>query len=562
MSVKGRDKEFRIPKTTYVDFKHIEMDRVLTMLFPRLKYDGYASRRPPRGGDLTVDEFLEDFLEHPEWFEGFDRYPEVVRRWIETDLMDVVNRGKANQAVAAPRPLHGNTYKFRNAKHTRDYGAAEQIYWMLFYARKGKGQAARDALKQFFFPGIDLVTDRYDPSVSVDVETQAILRLDHQVTQDMKDSKEPSRFPPLCIGQADLLADDVLRLLAYEPYIPRSVLVDYLKTLFAFHLALYHLKLMHLLPKMVKQRAGNDLCSIKDCPANPGQDNALEGCPYRIAVIVDMGDASNERMAELARKSADRFYRQIPAFVHANFVVKKLDEMAEYLSKKTGKLATPASGFFTVGDLVSLLKPEYDSDRQAYFKFRLASLIEGSSTGSDELDPEIREVTAMGLGDFESFIEILMAYRGKYHRQYITECLDSLLLKNKDTGLLAQERTKGSPRRFVLGSKLLEVLLQLAVLTQENGRFATREVRIEELLAFLRERYGLFIDRLPEFMENGGSILDRRALRLNLEAFKRRLREIGFYEDLSDAYVTQKVTPRYAITITSQGMSSRGGRQA
>jgi len=562
MSVKGRDKEFRIPKTTYVDFKHIEMDRVLTMLFPRLKYDGYASRRPPRGGDLTVEEFLEDFLEHPEWFAGFDRFPEVVRRWIETDLMDVVNRGKANQAVAAPRPLHGNTYKFRNAKHTRDYGAAEQIYWMLFYARKGKGQAARDALKQFFFPGIDLVTDRYDPDVSVDVETQAILRLDHQVTQDMKDSKEPSRFPPLCIGQADLLADDVLRLLAYEPYIPRSVLVDYLKTLLAFHLALYHLKLMHLLPKMVKQCAGNDLCNIKDCPVNPGQDNALEGCPYRIAVIVDMGDASNERMAELARKSADRFYRQIPAFVHANFVVKKLDEMAEYLSKKTGKLATPASGFFTVGDLVSLLKPEYDSDREAYFKFRLASLIEGSSTGSDELDPEIREVTAMGLGDFESFIEILMAYRGKYHRQYITECLDSLLLKNKDTGLLAQARTKGSPRRFVLGSKLLEVLLQLAVLTQENGRFATREVRIEELLAFLRERYGLFIDRLPEFMQNSGSILDRRALRLNLEAFKRRLREIGFYEDLSDAYVTQKVTPRYAITKTSQGMSSRGGRQA
>jgi hypothetical protein len=119
----------------------------------------------------------------------------------------------------------------------------------------------RDALKRFFFPGVDLVTDRYDPSASVDVETQAILRLDHQVTQDMKDSKEPSRFQPLCIGQADIMADDMLRLLAYEPYIPRSVLVDYLKTLMAFHLALYHLKLLQMLPKLVKQRSGNDLCS-------------------------------------------------------------------------------------------------------------------------------------------------------------------------------------------------------------------------------------------------------------------------------------------------------------
>lgn len=559
MSIKGRDKEFRIPKVSYLDFKHIEMDRVLTMLFPRLKYDGYASRRPPRGGDLSVEEFLADFLEHPEWFSGFEQHPDVVRSWIETDLMDMVNRGKNNQALAAPRPLHGNTYKFRNAKHTRDYGAAEQAYWMLFYARKGKGQAARDALRRFFFPGVDLVTDRYDPSASVDVETQAILRLDHQVTQDMKDSKEPSRFQPLCIGQADIMADDILRLLAYEPYIPRSVLVDYLKTLMAFHLALYHLKLLQMLPKLVKQRAGNDLCGTKECPINPGLDNAQEGCPYRVALVVDMGDVSNPNMAELARKSTDRLYRQIPAFVQANFVVKKLDEMAEYLSKKTGKLASPANGTFSVGDLVALLKPEHDIERQAYFKFRLASLIEESSSGNEDVDPEIREVTAMGLGEFESFIEILMAYRGKYHRQYITECLDSLLLKNKETGLLAQSRTKGSSRRFVLGSKLLEVLLQIAVLAQDGGRFVTREVRIEELLAFLRNRYGLHIDRLPESGQSNSSILDRRALRLNLEAFKRRLREIGFYEDLSDAYVTQKVSPRYAIE-KNNGTEKKGKR--
>ncbi|MDY0040005.1 MAG: hypothetical protein RBS57_06800 [Desulforhabdus sp.] len=559
MGVKGRDKEFRTPKVSFLEFNHTEMDRVLTMLFPRLKYDGYGSRRPPRGGDLTVEEFLEDFLEHPEWFSGFDRYPEVVQKWIETDLMDVVNRGKANQAVAAPRPLHGNTYKFRNSKHTRDYGASEQIYWMLFYARKGKGQAARDALKRFFFPGIDLVTDKYDPNVSVDVETQALLRLDHQVTQDMKDSKEPNRVSPMCIGQADILADDILRILAYEPYIPRSVLVDYIKTLMAFHLSIYQLKLLNILPKVVKQQSGNPLCTTGECPVKTDQTKALEGCPYKISMLVGMGDANNPHMADMARKSADRFYRQIPAFVQANYTVKKLDEMAEYLSKKTGKLTAPAGGSFSVGDLVELLGPKYSTDREAYFKFRLASLIEESSSGSDDVDPEVRDVTAMGLSDFDSFIEILMAYRGKYHKQYITECLDSLLLKNKDTGLLAQARTKGSPRRFVLGSKLLEVLLQLAVLTQKDNAFVTRELQIEELLVFLFERYGICIDRVPSSPQ-GSSILDKRALRLNLEAFKRRLREIGFYEDLSDAYITQKITPRYQITRAGQNNSN--GRQA
>ncbi|GKT09775.1 hypothetical protein [Desulforhabdus sp. TSK] len=550
MSIKGRDKEFRTPKTTYVDFKHIEMDRVLTLLFPRLKFRGYAGRKPPRANNLQPEEFVEEILREEEmrkFFVGFDQYPDIVHKWFETELLDVVNRGKANQAVASPRPLHGETYKFRNARHCRDYGAAEQIYWMLYFARRGEGESALSDLKRFFFPGFDWITEKYDASVVVDVETQALLRFNEQVKQDMRDSREPDRVPPLCIGQADILADDILRLLAYEPHVPRSVLVEYLKTLLAFHLGLYHLKLLQILPGIVKQRSGNDLCGIKECPVNPRLDNAVEGCPYRLSLIVDMGDVNNARMVELARKSADRLYRRIPAFVQANFVVKKLDEMATYLSKKRGQPVPSANGELSVGELACLLKPEHDADRQTYFQFRLAGLIEESSSGGGDVDPEVREATAMGLGEFDSFIEILMAYRGKYHRQYITECLDSLLLKNKENGLLAQSRSKGSPRRFVLSSRLLEVLLQVAVLTWEGGRFITREVRIEELLAFLRTRYGLYIDRLPEGSQAAGSIVDRRAMRLNLEAFKRRLREIGFYEDLSDAYVTQKVSPRYAI---------------
>lgn len=554
MGITSRDKEFRTPKTTYIDFKHIEMDRVLTMLFPRLKFDGYGSRRVNRGADLTVEDFLDEMLDHPEWFTGFDSNKDLVRKWIETDLMDVVNRGKANQAVASPRPLHGNTYKFRNVKHTRDYGAAEQIYWMLYHARKGGGQTVRTDLKNFFFAGVDLVTDRITDccdQLTIDVETQSILRLDQQVQQDIKDSKKPSRDPPLCIGQADLLANDIIRLLAYEPYIPRSVLVEYLKTLFAFHLAIYHLKILYLLPKTVKKQAGNPICSKENCPVNPAKVCATEGCPFQIALLIDMEDPENRQMSELATKSAGLFYRQIPSFIQANFVVKKLDEMADYLCNKTGKIASPSGDSFDVFELLQLLASKYKADRDAYFKYRLTTLIEEATAGSEDIDPEIQKVTSMRLNEFDTYIEILMAYRAKYHTQYITECLDSLMLKNKESGLLAQTRTKGSPRRFVMGSKLLEVLLQLAVLTQKDGHFVTRKIRIEELLEFLRERYGIYIDRLPDFDNDhySDNILNRKAMRRNAEAFKKRLREIGFYEDLSDAYITQKVYPRYTISI-------------
>ncbi len=113
MSIRGKDKEFRCTKVSFLEFKYMDMDRVLTMLFPRLKYDGYSNRLSSKKL-LTIEDFKNEFIEHPEWFRGFQDYPDVIYKWLETDLLDLVNRGKDSQAVAAPRPLHGNTYKFRN----------------------------------------------------------------------------------------------------------------------------------------------------------------------------------------------------------------------------------------------------------------------------------------------------------------------------------------------------------------------------------------------------------------------------------------------------------------
>ena len=162
----------------------------------------------------------------------------------------------------------------------------------------------------------------------------------------------------------------------------------------------------------------------------------------------------------------------------------------------------------------------------------------------------------MGLSDFETYIEILVALRGAFHRKYIIESLDATMLKNKSGALLAQTRARNAPRRFTLESRLLEVLLQIAVLKPggDLGYF-TGEMRIDDLLSFLRERYGLYIDQLP-LGEGSPTIDERKALRSNVQAFTGRLREIGFYRDLSDAYVTQTVVPRYTIAERNEGACS------
>lgn len=550
MSLSKRDREFRLPKISYLDFKHLEMDRVLTAFFARLQHKGYPSRLT-RSFELSIDAFVEFLLEHPEWFTRFHDHPDVVRRWVETHLLDLVNRGKANQAVAAPRPLHGFSYRFRNPKHSRDYGAAQHLYEMLYGARKEAGHRALEHLSHFFFQGHDKVTGKAESGMVIDVETQALLRFLDEVRGDAPDTKSGREiFSPLCVGAADLLAEDIQRLLFYQRFIPRSVMVEYLKVLIAFHLGLYHLRLLKLLPALVRRKGADPTCATGACPVNPKISvNPFGDCPYRIGLLVDVAGRPGTPMGALAERSADVHYRRIPGFVRAYFATKKLDEFCFDLIRR-GKLSKPPSGDFSVGEVLQLLDAPLKAEREKFFGQRISSLVEETSGAKDaELDPELKAVTEMGLPEFDAYIEMIVALRGRFHRQYIVECLDSLLLKNRPGAALAQGRTKNGPRRFVLDGRLLEVLLQIAVL-KPGGKegFHTGELRVDELLVFFRERYGIFIDELPRgdgFSTT--SIEDRRALRDNVRAFIGRLREVGFYRDLSDAYVTQTITPRYRI---------------
>ena len=82
MPIQARDREFRFPRISYLDFKFLEMDRVLTSFFARVWHNGYPSRIR-RNFELTIDAIVAEFLEHPEWFGGFQKYPDVTRRWVK-----------------------------------------------------------------------------------------------------------------------------------------------------------------------------------------------------------------------------------------------------------------------------------------------------------------------------------------------------------------------------------------------------------------------------------------------------------------------------------------------
>lgn len=546
--MRKEDREFRLPSISHLDFKTITMDRVLTCLFARIHFNG-AMNRVGRRADLTIDKFVEEFLDpsgdsddRHRWFKGFKENPDLVRAWVVDNLLDVVNRGRPTEAVAAPRPLHLDTFKFRNPKYCRDYGGSQQLYWML-YAARNHGQPALDGLKRFFRIGIDPLTGR-DQGATLDVETQALLRLSTQIKEIARDDNDKERSVPVCLGACDVLAEDVRRLLAYQRVIPRSVLVEYLKSLFAFHLALYHLRLGKLLPKMIEAGGDAMACSTSTC-----QSQGLEHCQAGIGILLDAANQAGTPMAALAEASAEFQYRRTGQdLVRSQILLGKLATFATQMEQMS-KLPRPEHGTRSVTEILRVMGTGFAADRDNFFAQKLYGLLEYlRQDKEDGIGDLITKIQALDLNPLEKYLEINLALRGGYWRDFVMQCLDSLLLKNKDGAMIAQPRTKNARRRFIFDGRMIEVLVQIAVLEPTTAGFKTCNLHVDELLAVLKRRYGIHIDSMPigeGFREV--TIGDRTALRGNLAAFRSRLRDIGFLRTLSDAYTSQTITPRYEI---------------
>src|SRR5262249_34912323 len=131
----------------------------------------------------------------------------------------------------------------------------------------------------------------------------------------------------------------------------------------------------------------------------------------------------------------------------------------------------------------------FDAD----FKALLKQLVQMNSD-EEEVAPEIQAILDSGLSPFDSLVEIVTHVRQKHHISYLVQMIDKLFQKNSPFGALIQGRSRSNPRRWHLGGRLLEVLVQLAVLRFEdlNGskRFYTEAVLIDDFLSWMERRYG------------------------------------------------------------------------
>lgn len=513
------DSIFRNELIFTVDAKAVNIDNTLVNLFILLQYNGVrprARRSERKRIDFESLHKIISGLENDGSIEGFKDQPEATNLWLRANLVNLVYRGKSDkEKISSLRPIHLESYKLRNARNTRDYITAEQVYLML-----SQKPTIREELKKYLAQGWDSTKKDIIKYEQLDVDTLGILHLIKTVpVTALRSADSINKIKPIFKEQSELFCDDVRRLLAYKESIPRNVLIDYIKNIISFHLALYIQKLIAFLPKIVDKGT----LEIKD----------------DWNVTVDMTGSYENKISKLATKDAELMNNRIYDYIKATF---KINACLGYLGLDKSDSAHLIKCLNTLQN-----KPD---DFETYFKRKWNDDIVGSLGNSEEAQEDkelLEEITQYENSYFDKYVAVLVKYKGGYQYKYHNQLIDNLAQKNNERGFMASGRSRKHPRKYVIGTKLLETLVQILVQDIEDGHFVAKSLSIDKLTENIRERYGLVINGINEERFKDADLNTNLAFKENMDALKNKLRQIGFYDDLSDAYILQKVRPRYDI---------------
>ena len=417
MAIKLNKEEsvFRNELLFTADAKAINIDHTLVNLFMLLKHDGIRPKQRNRAGEnafIEIDKLKNAFkvLEEEGSVTGYSEYSDAVEIWLRTNLVNMVFRGNLDkEKISSLRPIHLESYRVRNAKNTRDYFSADQVYLML-----GQNPQVKEDLKQFLMEGWDKTTDTISNTRTLDVDSLGILHLIKKVRPGFIESASSlNQIKPILKDQAELYCDDVRRLLVYKRKIPRNVLIDYLKTITSFHLSLYIQKLIYLLPKIISE----------------GKLDVQDDW----SIVLDSTDDFESKISKIAIEDSERMHNSIYDYIKATFQINAVLKK-ENLEKNNSK---------HLERVLEVLKNPPDNF-DIYFQI-LWNNIQGSLDDEDKelLNSMVKYETTY----FDKYIELLVKTRGPYQYKYHVQFIDALTQKNNERGFMAQGRSKKHPRR-------------------------------------------------------------------------------------------------------------------
>lgn len=537
MAITKTHKAFRWPTGMPIDANNIILEQAFARFLVLVRTKGRPITSTTKN-TLHPEDLVQIVRSDPNHFQGVDsdqQRQRLLEHWLASDFATCIktkagmgHEGKAR--IANLKPIHMSTIKLLDPRvRSQDRDLSGFLYNVFRDSDLIIGEGS--LLIPYLTKGTNPFGD-YDLKINeaeagkLDVETLFLLRLLESFKTDLPDNrKKLASHSFLCPAQQQLIVNDTARLLVYKDIIPRRELVQYLISLFSFHSALYCLRSFSIINRIAETKKFR-CAKCKGIKQESLQDLCL--CEHHPDVFVDLTNGQNKTCEELAKHKVAKHYGQMFRYFRAHYTLKKLDEFAATFPGYNG----------SVEDVVSFMSHK---DLNGYFRTKLSEVTQ-TEEGAEQ-DPEIQAILDLKLEPLDAYVEILYQKTFKSRSRNHKSLMASLCGLNREDGFLHGGR--GKHRKYVLGNQLLELLVQLAVVGVKGGKFTTNPITITDFVAWLRQRYGILIDTTGE---TNDSPEVSRALEANYGALKDRLRQLGFFTDLSDASISQVIKPRFPIS--------------
>jgi hypothetical protein len=348
---------------------------------------------------------------------------------------------------------------------------------------------------------------------------------------------------------------DLYRFLwSYSDRVPRLLLVDQIVTLVALELMVMTLKLLACLPTF-----WSDPNQLPGAMTSQGTASPPE-------IFVDFTANPRHLSRSMAVGCVRRDIAQVEPFMRAVFSLRYLKTVMDILEQDPDfrKEIRSQLGDF-VGDSPEMLmrlvelarQPQISSEIRREARSHRHAILEFNreSTGGDEDDPVIES-------DADRLVQNLEKQEATVVQQVHGLLYEAQSGKSKDNilGWIRSVGGVGTTYGLISGAAnrrtwayaptndLLMVLVQLCAVDYPGWNPAKgaqpESFGLAEFLEWLEHRFGIIVDRPPADLGFDGPE-HAAAARENLQALLRRLRQMGMFEDQSDDFSVQQITPPF-----------------
>lgn len=558
------------PRLLTIELNSFDVDFLLPALFFRILASGKQRARvvnEPR----QIANFIDKLSQHPA-LQGFDDAEgrRMLDRLVRTELITVggVGRGHKGEQILTVAPYTILTHKTGFPKESSRVRGVDTFLYKVLRDAIGSDEPLRQHFKDVFGRGVKvnavpMLGGSYDGTTELDTLTRLAIAFLDGFEATHVGQRGVTLNEPACPDLARKMGKDLLRyVFIYANRMPSQALTYNFRALINLELFAYTLKLATATNALVHEP--------KELPPAM-QEQALSSAPQIYIDFTAGADSLSKRMAtECVRRDIESYQR----YLSSSLLLRQLDSYVNALRRNAQRRAQieTALGDETAGPLyfqaLLLLREHEDiwSEIEASARHDEDRIRQENRMGDDEGTSEELDWLDDALVGVESDVDRVVALilNGQNVRNLANafQWFRAAGGLTKPYGLLEGNLKGRQSWRYAPSNDLLAVLVQLAAVRIEQKVSGgshqqandPQPIRLQDFLAFLSKRFGILVDRPPEPFEGAEYTA---AARENLRAMLRRLRQMGIFDDLSDDFTVQSLTPPYAQVIESTRMEAK-----